>query len=263
MLRPGKELQEPLLPRDANPSDGAEADDKHSAKKKYRLTILLQRAAVAALNGRLFYQYVSDRDAVYFVPGEWLVLVLLVITLFQTNPNVSRSNTSKAIHQGYLLFLGLSLFLPLTWTYVWMACAIPVQGSLLGVELASLLKEDEEVNAKIVDDDAVFGSPLDSSKTHFGIQCSECGALHFVGTRYKSKHIPHYDLCGACWETLAASDAEMYSSFEVMRQPEPVSPEMLVELREEENRIRKQKRQQKENMKKEITLLAGKNLNIV
>ena len=48
-----------------------------------------------------------------------------------------------------------------------------------------------------------------------------------------------------------------------MRQPEPVSPEMLVELREEENRIRKQKRQQKENMKKEITLLAGKNLNIV
>ena len=263
MLRPGKELQEPLLPKYSHLSDSAEEEDKHSLKKNNRLTILLQRAAIAVLNGRLFFQYFCDRDAFYFVPGEWLVLVLLVITVFQTNPNVSRSNTSKVIHQGYLLFLGLSLFLPLTWTYVWMVCAIPVQGSLLGIEVTFLLKEDEEVNAKIVDEDEVFGSPLDSSKTHFGIQCSECGVLHFVGVRYKAKHIPHYDLCGACWETLATNDAEMYAAFEVMRQPAPMSTEMIVELRAEENRIRKQKRQQKEILKKEITLLSGKDLNIV
>lgn len=264
MLRPGKELQEPLLPRSIkHDSLGTDDDDKVASKKKWQLKSHIVGIAVAVLNCRLFILYVDDRDSKYLIPGEWLVIVLLVLTLFQTNPKVSRTNTSMTIRQGYLVFLGLSLFLPLPLSYIWMACAIPVQGLLLGIELTWLLKEDEQVNSKLIDEDEVMGSPLNSSKTHWGVQCSDCGKLNFLGVRYKAKETLNYDLCETCMKHLAANDAGMYSSFEGMHQPEPLTEEMLAELRAEESRLRKQKLDKKTSLNQEITLLAGNNLNVV
>ena len=265
MLRPGKDLQEPLSPKAAENEDVE--NGKFFPKKNVGLIDHLAGFAIWVLNGNLFmqYWYAFDRDSKYLIPAELLVLVLMVMTIFQTH--LRRSNTTKAIRQGYLVFLGLSLFLPLTLSYIWMAIAITAQGMLLGMDLLSLLKEDEKVNAELVDEDAVLGSPLDSSTTHWGIQCSNCNKLHLVGVRYKAIDTltnMDIDLCEACFGKWTASGAiKQYTSIEKMHQPEPLTPEMFTKLREEEARLRKQKMQRKANLERENTLLAGKDLNVV